>query len=287
MDDDARALTLEPDRSSRHSAGIHASPAEVYEAITDPRTLSRWFLSEASIDLRPGGAYRWVFGDATGTSGPDAHVASGEFVAILPQEAVRMKSRVRDLDTDLEFRLDPWRDGTVLTVTHGGFPGDESWDETFRSIDEGWESEVQVLKFYMEQARGMIRRSQFHEIRIAVPVEEAYLRFTTQAGICSWLAERAAADPSPGGEFLLEWEGKSAIRGRFAVANSERLLVMTWEGDKPSVVRIWFEEDDEGRASTISLEHRLFAPDRDRFEPWPWDEALARLAEAVRGGTPA
>jgi uncharacterized protein YndB with AHSA1/START domain len=287
MDDDARALTLEPDRSSRHSAGIHASPAEVYEAITDPRALSHWFLSEASIDLRPGGAYRWVFGDATGTSGPDAQVASGEFVAILPQESIRMKSRVRDLDTDLEFRLDPWRDGAVLTVTHGGFPGDESWDETFRSIDEGWESEIQILKFYLEKARGMIRRSHLHETRLPVPVEEAYLRFTTQAGLCSWLAERAAADPSPGGEFLLEWEGKESIRGRFAVANPERLLVMTWEGDSPSVVRVWFEEDEDGRGSTISLEHRLFAANRDGFQPWPWNEALARLAEAVTVGPAA
>ena len=74
-----RGLTLEPDRSSRHSVGIHASPAEVWLALTDPRELARWFVSEASIDLRAGGAYRWVFGEATGVSGADASVESGEF----------------------------------------------------------------------------------------------------------------------------------------------------------------------------------------------------------------
>ena len=65
MTEEPRGLTLEPDRCSRHSVGIHASPAEVYHALTDPKELSRWFVSEASIDLRPGGSYRWVFGEGT------------------------------------------------------------------------------------------------------------------------------------------------------------------------------------------------------------------------------
>ena len=282
MWDDARELMLEPDRCSRHSVGIHASPAEVYVALTDPRALSLWFVSEASIDLRPGGSYRWVFGDATATSGPDARVAAGEFLAIVPQEMLRLRSRVRDLDTELEFRLDPWRDGTLLTISHGGIPGDESWDETFRSIDQGWESEAQILKFYLEQARGMARRSEFHEVRLETGVEGAYERFTTQAGLCAWLAPRAAADPSPGGEFLLEWEDRPPVRGRFVVADTERLLVMTWEGERPSVVRVWFEEEDGGSATSVSLEHRLFAP-ADAFASFPWEQALARLATAVRG----
>lgn len=281
MLDEPRGLTLEPDRSSRHSVGIHASPAEVYEALTDPRALSLWFVSEASIDLKPGGSYRWVFGEGTATSGPDAHVASGEFVVIEPQECLRLRSRVREIDTDLEFRFDPWRDGTLLTVSHSGFPGEEDWDETFRSIDQGWESEIQILKFYLERARGLIRGSRYHEARIEAGAEEVFDRFVTRTGLGSWLADGAATDPSLGGELRLEWSGRPAVKGRFVVWDPDSFLVMTWETERPSVVRVWLEEVEKG-ATDLSLEHRLFAPDPAALAAFDWDAALERLGAAVR-----
>jgi uncharacterized protein YndB with AHSA1/START domain len=42
-----------------------ASPAEVWEALTEPERLEEWFASEASLDLRPGGEgiFRWGDGD--------------------------------------------------------------------------------------------------------------------------------------------------------------------------------------------------------------------------------
>ena len=42
-----------------------ASPAEVWEALTEAERLEEWFASEASLDLRPGGegVFRWGDGD--------------------------------------------------------------------------------------------------------------------------------------------------------------------------------------------------------------------------------
>jgi len=44
---------------------FHASPAEVWEALTDPERLEEWFASEAELDARPGGAgvFRWGDGE--------------------------------------------------------------------------------------------------------------------------------------------------------------------------------------------------------------------------------
>ena len=277
MIDEARGLTLEPDRCSRHSVGIHASPAEVYLALTDPHELSRWFVSEASIDLRPGGQYRWVFGEGTAAAGPDALVSSGEFTSIVPQEYLRLSTPVEGTDTLLEFRLDPWRDGTILTVSHSGFPGEESWDDIFRSVDQGWQSEVQVLKLYMEAARGMISRSHFHEARLPDGAEATYERFTTSAGLSSWLADRAAAEATLGGELLLEREGCPVIRGRFVVWDPDRFLVLTWQEQAPSILRLWLEEAEDGGSTDLSLEHRLFAADAGSVTPFDWDTALERL----------
>lgn len=277
MTEEARELTLEPDRCSRHSVGIHASPAEVYLALTGPRELSRWFVSEASIDLRPGGSYRWVFGEGTGCAGPDALVASGEFVTIVPQEYLRLSTSVEEIETTLEFRLDPWRDGTILTVSHSGFPGEEAWDDAFRTVDQGWQSEIQILKLYMESARGMISRSRFHEARLPGAAEPNFECFTTSAGLSSWLADRAVADASLGGELHLEREGKPPIRGRFVVWDPDRFLVLTWMEEGPSVVRLWLEEAEDGSSTDLGLEHRLFAPDDRSVAPFDWDAALERL----------
>jgi uncharacterized protein YndB with AHSA1/START domain len=279
--EDPRGLSLEPDRSSRHSVGIHASPAEVYRALTDPKELSRWFVSEASVDLSPGGAYRWIFGEATGVSGPDAAVASGQCLAVVPQEHLRLSSVIQETETLLEFRLDPWRDGTVLTVTHSGFPGEEAWDDVFRSIDQGWESEIQILKLYLERAAGMVRRSYLHEARLAAGAEEVFERLATSAGLSSWLCGRAAVDPTLGGEIRLEWAGRPPLAGHIVVWDPDRFLTMTWEGERPSAVRVWIEEDEGGGASELSLEHRQFAPAPKDFASFDWEGALGRLRDAL------
>ena len=272
-----------PDRSSRHSVGIHASPAEVYHALTDAHELSRWFVSEASIDLRPDGSYRWVFGEGTGTVGPDALVTSGRFVAIGPQESLRLSHVVEGIETALEFRLDPWRDGCIVTVSHSGFPGEESWDETFRSVDQGWQSEIQILKMYMEQARGTIWRSRFHQARLPGTPEQIYEAFTTSAGLSSWIADRAAAEATLGGEFRLDRDGSAAIRGRFVVWDPDSFLVLTFESERPSVVRLWLEADDVSGSTDLSLEHRLFAPGPKNLAPFDWPAALERLVAAIKG----
>lgn len=280
--EEPRGLQLEPDRSSRHSVGIHASPAEVYQALTDPGLLSRWFVSEASIDLKVGGSYRWVFGEATAAPGPDPIVASGTFVALLPHELVRLRAAVEDTETDLEFRLEPWRDGTVLTVTHSGIPGDADWDDMFRVIDQGWASETQVLKLYLEKARGMVRRSSFHQASLAANAEALFEHWSTSYGLGSWLAERAATDPTPGGGLRLEWAGRPPVDGHFVVYDPDHFLVMTWEGERPSVLRVWLAEESDGGPTDLRLEHRVFAPAPLDFAPFDWAAALDRLAAAIR-----
>jgi uncharacterized protein YndB with AHSA1/START domain len=42
-----------------------ASPAEVWEALTEPERLEEWFASEVSLDAQPGGegVFRWGDGD--------------------------------------------------------------------------------------------------------------------------------------------------------------------------------------------------------------------------------
>ncbi len=281
MIEEPRGLGLEPDRSSRHAIGIHAAPAEVYKALTDPEELKRWFVSEASVDLRPGGAYRWVFGEATAAPGADPQIATGEYETMVEDEMLRLRAMVDETETSLEFRLDPWRDGTMLTITHGGFPGEEEWDLTFRAIDRSWEVEVYVLKLYLERARGMVRQARFHETRLPSSPEAVFESFTTGPGLQRWLADRAEAEPQPGGEIILEWDGQPRSLGHLAVCDPDSFLLMTWEGDRPSLVSVALDAAPPA-ATELRLEHRLFAPDPEHFKIFDWDAALKRLAQALR-----
>lgn len=58
-----------------------APPEKVWRAMTEPEHLRRWLgapefpLTTCEMDVRPGGAYRWVFGGAMGVSGTFTQVA--------------------------------------------------------------------------------------------------------------------------------------------------------------------------------------------------------------------
>ena len=287
LDDRPFGLSLEPDRVSRHSLGIHASPAEVYRALTDPTELQCWFVTEAAIDLRPGGPFRWVFGRASDDPEHPPLVTAGEFVSLVKQEALRLRFPIEDLETEVEFRIDPWRDGSVLTVTHSGFPGDEEWDETFRAIDRGWQTELHVLKVFLERARGMTRSTERHVRRIEATAEEVFDGFATKPGLEGWLADRAAVDATPGGDLLLEWNGKDSVRGHYAVSDPDRFLLMTWEGERPSLVRVHIDGDNETPAVEVVLDHIRFTPPQGEIAPHDWEPALERLAAQLRLGRTA
>lgn len=275
-------LSLEPDRTSRHSLGIHASPAEVYRALTDPEELVCWFVSEASVDVQPGGAFRWVFGRGSGDPGPAPLVTTGIFLAVAKQESLKMRALIEDLETEVEFRIDPWRDGAVLTVAHSGFPGDDEWDDTFRALDRGWQTELHVLKIFLERARGMRRCAERHERRLKAAPEALFDAFTTQAGLAAWLADRAAIDATPGGEFLLEWDAHPPLRGHLAACDPDRFLLLAWEGERPSLVRVHLEADGNGAAPVdLTLDHILFTPGGSPTQRFNWDAALRRLEKAL------
>ncbi len=281
VDDEPIGLSLEPDRSCRHSLGLKASPAEVYRALTEPEQLQRWFVEEASIDLREGGEFRWVFGRPGGEPVSAPLVTTGRCAAVVKQELIRLKALIEDLETEVEFRIDPWRDGAILTVTHAGFPGDEEWDDTFSAIDRGWQTELHVLKLFLERGRGLTRLAERHERRIESTAEEMFDAFTTPAGLAGWLADRAAVDPTPGGEIRLEWDGRG-VSGHYAVCDPDRFLLMTWEEEPPSLVRVWIEE--EGGVVEVKVDHIRFAAGPGARGGFDWEAALDRLGASVRIG---
>ena len=82
-----------------------ASPAEVWEALTEPERLEEWFASEAELDARPGGegVFRWGDGD-------ERHAVVREL-----EEAERLVLDWDDGGT-VAIELEPVVDGTRVRV---------------------------------------------------------------------------------------------------------------------------------------------------------------------------
>lgn len=132
-----------PDRIERTVEVAH-SPARVWAALTTAEGLSSWFGSDATIDLRPGGA-----AGMTGECGrAELRVERVEEPAVfgftwgirgLPEDDPRR--------TYVEFTLEPAGAGTRLTVVETGFAQlpDAVHRKEYDSHTEGWARELGEL----------------------------------------------------------------------------------------------------------------------------------------------
>ena len=84
---------------------LPATREEVWAALTDPEELERWFASEVELDLRPGGAARFRWGNGE----------SREAVVTCVEPGERLAFEWAD-EGEVEFTLDDDADGTRLVV---------------------------------------------------------------------------------------------------------------------------------------------------------------------------
>ncbi|GMV79389.1 MAG: activator of HSP90 ATPase [Planctomycetota bacterium] len=140
---------LKPDRQTlilRRT--IKAPRKQVYAAWTQPEHLLRWWGAGpeyepviAELELKPGGAYR--FGMRHKTKGV-RHIATGIFKEIVPDTKLVLtwtwegKAQI-DTQVTIEFQDAPG--GTLLTLTHTGFPAEPMRDDH----GQGWSGAMENL----------------------------------------------------------------------------------------------------------------------------------------------
>jgi uncharacterized protein YndB with AHSA1/START domain len=89
----------------RREIVLPAGRDEVWAALTDPRQLEEWFANDVELDLRPGGAarFRWGNGESRGAT----------VTEVEPEERLAFEW---DEEGEVEFTLDDDADGTRLVV---------------------------------------------------------------------------------------------------------------------------------------------------------------------------
>lgn len=134
---------------------IAAPPERVFEALTDPDEVTRWWAvpgayatTEAEIDLRPGGHYRFA-----GTSvAQRAFEVVGEYLRIEPPLRLEYTWNPdwddKATGSVVSFRLEAHDGGTRLAVEHTGFGSEKSYTEH----RDGWPAVLAGLRGFVEAA---------------------------------------------------------------------------------------------------------------------------------------
>lgn len=122
---------------------IGASRDRVYEALTQPKHLNRWFTQKAKCDLRVGGRYSNADHDA------------GEFTRLTPGRALGFtwENPAACPGTTVAIRLYPAGRGRCrMVLGHSGLPKKE---QGIDGLYGGWSWALSSLKSYLETGKGV------------------------------------------------------------------------------------------------------------------------------------
>jgi uncharacterized protein YndB with AHSA1/START domain len=139
---------------------IHAPAERVFEALTDPRQLLRWWTRDEcptdffEMDARPGG--KWRFGtkpSSLNVNGVSQFFCEGEVLEFVPPRLLAYTWIANWHDdktrrTLVRWELTPTNDGTHVKVTHSGLAQEAVARKDYSG---GWPGVVQALKKFVEK----------------------------------------------------------------------------------------------------------------------------------------
>jgi uncharacterized protein YndB with AHSA1/START domain len=133
---------------------IKASAQRIFEALTNPAELLKWWASEGKfratevqLDLRPGGKWMMRVEGNCGTG--SSSTVRGEYRRIEPPRLLSF-TWIRDEENSPEtlvcWELEEDRGSTTVRVTHSGLTS-----EALRIRNSGWPLIQDLLQSYLEQ----------------------------------------------------------------------------------------------------------------------------------------
>lgn len=136
-------------KAIEHTIEIEAPRERVFEALTDPDELVRWFPSGADSDARTGGAFEYRF---EFPSEPERdHTYSGAYHEVWAGELVSYPWSGALGETRVDVTLEAAGDSTVLRLVHAGWGEGPDWEESRQMHEEGWGFFLGNLKSYVER----------------------------------------------------------------------------------------------------------------------------------------
>ncbi|HJU74727.1 MAG TPA: SRPBCC domain-containing protein [Gemmatimonadaceae bacterium] len=154
-------------RSIDVAVDIAASPDAVWNALTDPAELVRWFPLQADVTPGAGGKVKWSWDDKWTWESRIELWEPGRRLRLV-QDDVRpfdveggylADSDVGGRPVVMDFTLETIAGRTRLRLVHAGFGYGAQWDDEVDGVTVGWNHELRGLAFYLEKHRGKPRHA--------------------------------------------------------------------------------------------------------------------------------
>ena len=132
-----------------------ATPEVVFRALTVPKELKKWFLSDAKISPKEGSSYTFTWEGGFSHAGKVERVEPGRKLVLSWPDKIKGKL----YETQAAFTLKKKGKGTLLKVKHTGFKKGDNWIWLFGAVQSGWAYYLTNLKSVL--SRGTDLRSEF------------------------------------------------------------------------------------------------------------------------------
>jgi len=220
----------DPTRSFETTIELAADPETVWNALTDPTELTRWFPLGARVEPRMGGILQLSWGDAfDGTCriqewDPPRHLRTGwmeqpevDGGTARPEggsAALIRENREAAAQVAVDYFIEGDKGRTVLRLVHSGFSRNPEWDDEYDGVSRGWTYELRSLRHYLAHHRGTPRRVAWSRREIGTGIAEAWSRLLGPQGI---VREGTLDHPAEGDRYSIVTATGDRLAGRVQV----------------------------------------------------------------------
>jgi uncharacterized protein YndB with AHSA1/START domain len=208
---------------------ISATPEEVWNAWTDPASISRWFTDDARGKAVSGGTMVWVF---RGFGEMPYPVAVAE-----PPERLVLSGEIPGRGPfALEILIEQAGGVTTVRLVNSGFREGADFEEEYEGVRSGWDASLALLRHYLERHQGKTRHASLVVRPSAMSAGELYRCFSSADGLATWLTARGAlGEAGAGAELELRDGGR--LTGE-VIAATGREKSVTWEEEDDAVLEL-------------------------------------------------
>lgn len=277
-----------------HSMTLEATPARLFEALTDPEDLKIWFAEHVEIEPRKLGKFRFWGRHTYGTPGPaDANGVIREFQ---PGKTIAFDWPVEGCGGLARLDVEPDGEKARLIITHS-FERAPSVGRAKELVDDMWRIHLGALMCHLmgapvalpdfTETEAVVKSS----IYVDAPRSVVFRAFTDPELLNQWIAKDAKVDLDAGTldfGWAYENEGQMVVPPPMKILDFEqdRKFVTNWpdwRGDKsvPDQRVTWLLED-EGDGTRVTLIHDGFVRAVDVSDyPFGWSYFLGKIKEAT------
>lgn len=219
-------------RVIRREMRTPATPEAVWQALTDPAELARWFVDRAAGNAVTGGTMTWYWDSFGAAVEQDVESAEAPHRLVLgtglekwthlPEE---MRAGMAGARVALELRITREAGATVLRIVHSGFLEDASFEDEYEGTSSGWSMALAMLEHYLERHRGQDRVEVLAFRPATFDLADLRNAQRTGSGLARWLT--TSGEPR-GDAVRLQLKSGRTLTGRVLV-ETENEVLWSWD----------------------------------------------------------